>query len=61
MVQVIARTTPGGALEVDLVPRSGRYRILFGRLENEERKFSKLDAVLPQGAHEGGMGHLSHH
>ncbi len=42
VVQVIARTTPGGALEVDLVPRSGRYRILFGRLENEERKFSKL-------------------
>lgn len=42
VVQIIARTTPSGALEVDLVPRSGRFRIRFGRLENEEAKFDKL-------------------
>lgn len=42
VVQIIARTTPGGALEVDLVPRSGRHTIRFGRLEDEERKFAKL-------------------
>ena len=42
VVQIIARTTPGGALEVDLVPRSGDCTIRFGRLEDEERKFEKL-------------------
>ena len=42
VVQVIARTTPSGALEVDLIPRSGNFRVRFGRLENEEEKFDKL-------------------
>ncbi len=42
VVQIVARTTPGGALEVDLVPRSGRHLIRFGRLEDTERKFDKL-------------------
>ncbi len=37
-----ARTTPSGALEVELVPRSGRHTILFGRIEQVERKFDKL-------------------
>ena len=42
VVQITARTTPSGALEVDLTPRSGRYTILFGRLEEVDRKFDKL-------------------
>ncbi|MBD5067971.1 MAG: hypothetical protein HDT51_01265 [Alistipes sp.] len=42
VVQIIARTTPGGALEVDLVPRSGRHIVRFGRLEDVPRKFGKL-------------------
>jgi len=42
VVQIIARTAPSGALEVDLVPRSGNYTIRFGRLEDTERKFGKL-------------------
>ncbi|MDE6445643.1 MAG: hypothetical protein K2L06_02125 [Alistipes sp.] len=42
VVQIVARTTPGGALEVDLVPRSGRHTIRFGRLEDEDRKFDNL-------------------
>lgn len=42
VVQIVARTTPSGALEVDLVPRSGNHLVLFGRLEDEERKFDKL-------------------
>lgn len=42
VVQIVARTTPAGALEVDLVPRSGRHTIRFGRLEDEEHKFAKL-------------------
>ena len=37
-----AKTTPSGALEVELTPRSGRFAVLFGRLEDVERKFDKL-------------------
>ena len=42
VVQIAAHTTPSGALEVELVPRSGRFTILFGRLEEVDRKFDKL-------------------
>lgn len=42
VVQITARTTPSGALEVDLTPRSGRYLICFGRLEKMDEKFDKL-------------------
>lgn len=42
VVQIIARSTPGGALEIDLVPRSGRHTIRFGRLEEPQRKLDKL-------------------
>lgn len=42
VVQIIAHTTVSGALEIDLVPRSGRYTILFGRIEQVEEKFDKL-------------------
>ena len=42
VVQIAAYTTSSGALEVELVPRSGRHTILFGRIEQVERKFDKL-------------------
>ena len=42
VVQIAAHTTSSGALEVELVPRSGRHTILFGRLEDVDRKFDKL-------------------
>lgn len=42
VVQIIARTTPSGALEVDLAPRSSRCIIRFGRLERIDEKFDKL-------------------
>lgn len=42
VVQIIARTTPSGALEVDFAPRSGRCIIRFGRLERIDEKFDKL-------------------
>lgn len=42
VVQIAAHTTPSGALEVELTPRSGRYTILFGRLDDVEGKFDKL-------------------
>lgn len=42
IVQIVAETTPSGALELELVPRSGRFTILFGRIEQVEEKFDKL-------------------
>lgn len=42
VVQIFARTTSSGALEVDLIPRSSRCLVRFGRLEEIELKFDKL-------------------
>lgn len=42
VVQIAAHATPSGALEVELTPRSGRHTIVFGRIEQVERKFEKL-------------------
>lgn len=53
VVQIVARTAPSGALEVDLVPRSGSYTIRFGRLEGIERKFDKLLRF-----YEKGLAHI---
>ncbi|MCM1302393.1 MAG: hypothetical protein NC250_09725 [Alistipes senegalensis] len=41
IVQIVARTSPSGALEIDLIPRSGGHRIRFGRLERTEEKLDK--------------------
>lgn len=42
VVQIIARTAASGALEIELIPRSGRHIIRFGRLERMEEKLNKL-------------------
>lgn len=42
VVQIVVTVADSGALEVELVPRSGRHTILFGRLENIEQKFDNL-------------------
>ena len=49
VVQIAAYTTSSGALEVDLVPRSGRFTIRFGRLERVDEKFDKLLAFYRRG------------
>ena len=59
VVQIIARATVSGALEVELVPRSGRHRILFGRLEDVERKFDKLLCFYRRGLREIGWDEYS--
>lgn len=41
IVQIVARTSPSGALEIDLIPRSGGHRIRFGRLERTDEKLDK--------------------
>lgn len=42
VVQIVVRTASSGSLEVDLVPRSGRHIIRFGRLERMPEKLDKL-------------------
>ena len=56
VVQIAARTTSSGALEVELTPRSGRFTILFGRLEEVERKFDKLLRFYRSGLSSVGWG-----
>lgn len=43
IVQIVASTAHSGALEVELVPRSGSYTVRFGRLEREEEKLELLE------------------
>ena len=54
VVQITAKTTTSGALEVELTPRSGRFAVLFGRLEDVERKFDKLLRKKRSGRSSGG-------
>lgn len=42
VVEIIAQTTPSGALELALIPRSGSFTIRFGRIEEVEEKLDKL-------------------
>lgn len=42
VVQIVVRSAPSGALEVDLIPRTGRHLIRFGRLERMPEKLDKL-------------------
>lgn len=42
VVQIIAETTQSGALELTLIPRSGPFRVRFGRIEEVDAKFDKL-------------------
>lgn len=44
IVQIVAHGGGERELELELVPRSGRYTILFGRADDVERKLSDLDA-----------------
>ncbi len=42
LVQIVVHTAHSGSPELELVPRSGQHIILFGRLENIDRKLDKL-------------------
>ncbi len=42
VVELIASTSPSGALELALIPRSGRFTVRFGRIEQVEEKLEKL-------------------
>lgn len=43
IVQIVASTAHSGALELEFVPRSGRYTVRFGRLEREQEKLELLE------------------
>ena len=59
IVQIVAQTTPSGALELELVPRSGNYTIMFGRIENVEEKFEKLRHFYEDGLNKVGWDKYS--
>ncbi len=49
IVQIVASTAPSGALEVDLIPRSGDFVVRLGRLEQVEQKLDRLAVFYRQG------------
>ncbi len=49
IVQIVASEAHSGALELELVPRSGRYTVRFGRLEREEEKLERLERFCRSG------------
>ena len=48
VVQITAKTTPSGALEVELTPRSGRFAVLFRPAGGRGAQVRQTVAVLPQ-------------
>lgn len=42
IVQIVASSASSGAIELTLVPRSGDFRIVFGEIDETERKLDKL-------------------
>lgn len=49
IVEIEAVRTSGGALELSFIPRSGRFTIRFGRLEEVEYKLDKLSHFYRKG------------
>lgn len=56
VVEIIAHTAPSGALELDLVPRSGSFTIRFGRIEEVDEKLEKLLRFYDRGLAAVGWG-----
>ena len=56
IVQITARTTESGAIDLELTPRSGNYTILFGRLDDAEQKLDKLLRFYRGGTRKSRMG-----
>ncbi len=49
IVQIVASEAHSGALELELVPRSGHYTVRFGRIENEKEKLERLERFCRSG------------
>lgn len=54
IVQITARRTASGELELELTPRSGNFTILFGSPDDAERKFDKLFRFYREGLSRAG-------
>lgn len=59
IVQIVAQTTSSGALELELVPRSGNHTIHFGSIDNVEQKFEKLMRFYKEGLNSRGWDNYS--
>lgn len=59
LVEIVAYTTPSGALELTFVPRSGDFTIRFGRIEQVDYKFEKLRRFYRDGLAVVGWGRFS--
>ena len=59
IVQIVAQNSPSGVLELELVPRSGSYTILFGEIDNVEQKLSKLLRFYKDGLNNRGWDSYS--
>jgi hypothetical protein len=46
IVQIEASTMSSGALELKLIPRTGRHTVLFGEVGDQEQNEEKLDNLL---------------
>lgn len=49
IVQIVGTSAHSGALELALIPRSSRCRVLFGRLEQEGEKLDRLETFYRRG------------
>jgi len=49
IVQLVGTSAHSGALEVELIPRSSRCRVLFGRLERTDEKLDRLETFYSRG------------
>ncbi|MBQ1938944.1 MAG: hypothetical protein II362_01875 [Alistipes sp.] len=49
VVEIEAKTAHSGELELTLIPRSGRFEIRFGRLEQTAEKFARLEHFYREG------------
>lgn len=56
IVQIVASTMSNGELELELIPRSGNHRVLFGQVGDEEEIEEKLDRLLA--FYENGLRNL---
>ena len=54
VVQFVAHNTPDLEPDIELIPRSGSFNILLGRLDDTEQKLDKLASFLEKGL--GRMG-----
>lgn len=59
VVEVVVTTAPSGAPEVTLIPRSGRFSVRFGRIEQVDEKLDKLLNFYRRGLAAEGWGRYS--